>query len=88
LAKQSPSRAVWIDPSTKKRGVYVLWRTVDEWADEIMAWATVYVLPVGEVATLAELTVGDGIKGSPLEGLPPQLQILALKTLEKRKKAK
>ncbi|ESO10011.1 hypothetical protein HELRODRAFT_156379 [Helobdella robusta] len=74
----------WIDKN--KRQCFIMWRTVDEWANLIYKWAS-DTGHTNSVCTLYELTDGDYTKDQEFYGLDKSVLLKALKYLELQKKA-
>ncbi|KAK9819282.1 hypothetical protein WJX81_008499 [Elliptochloris bilobata] len=75
----------WLDAG--QRRCLVLWRPLAGWADAIYGWARGAGLE-DSVTTVDELSSGDEVAGTELEGLPRELVIAALQELEARGKAR
>lgn len=75
----------WLDKT--KRQALVLWRKVPEWAALIHSFVKTYGLG-DSVMVVDELSSGDDVKGSELEGVSREVLIRALKLLEQQGKAK
>lgn len=77
--------AIWLDKA--KRECLVLWKKVDEWARTIYQFAKGFGLS-DAVMTVDELSSGDDVRGSELQGLPRDLLLRALKLLEAQGKVR
>jgi ESCRT-II complex subunit VPS25 len=78
--------AIWLDPKFQ-RSALVLWRSVPEWGDVIYSWA----LDTGlkdSVVTLEELSSGEDVRGTELEGMHREVLVRGLKVLESKGRAK
>lgn len=71
--------ARWLDP--QKQQCIVLWRKVDEWAQVILGWAQAYGV-ADSVMLLEDLSSGDDVRGTELQGLHREVLLAALKVLE------
>eukprot|EP00877_Chromochloris_zofingiensis_P006531 jgi/Chrzof1/2130/Cz11g03200.t1 len=77
--------AKWLDP--QKKQCLILWKKIDEWAQVIADWAHSYGVH-DTVMLLDELSSGDDVTGTELEGLHREVLIQALKLLEDKGKVK
>lgn len=75
----SQGRAAWLDKG--KSRAMVLWKSHAEWADSIYEWARSFGLN-DSVMTIDEVSAGDDVEGTELEGLPREITVPALKILE------
>jgi len=72
-------RAAWLDKDKVRCLIY--WKTPAEWASTIAAWARDCAL-IDSVVTLEELSSGEDVAGTDLEGAPCDILLPALKLLE------
>lgn len=72
-------RAAWLDK--EKNRCLILWKTPKEWAAAIYDWARSFGLN-DSVFTIDDLSAGDEVQGTELEGLPREIIVPALKLLE------
>ncbi|CAL5228624.1 g11789 [Coccomyxa viridis] len=80
----SRGNARWLDKD--RRQCLVLWKKLQEWADTV--YSLVRELGMQEsVMTVDELSSGDEVAGTELEGAPHELLVEALKLLEAQGKA-
>ncbi|GAX78043.1 hypothetical protein CEUSTIGMA_g5485.t1 [Chlamydomonas eustigma] len=77
--------ALWLDASHQK--CLILWKKVQEWASLIHSFAKTYGLS-DFVMSVEELSSGDDVRGTDLQGLHREILIRALKLLESQGKAK
>lgn len=78
-------RGMWLDKG--QRYCLVLWKTLEDWADTIYELAVGYGL-TDDVVILDELSNGDEVAGTELQGVHREVLLRALKLLEGRGKAK
>ncbi|OLL24596.1 Vacuolar protein-sorting-associated protein 25 [Neolecta irregularis DAH-3] len=69
--------------NSKKHGAWVYWRTPEEWADYLANWIDA-TGQKGAVLTMFELSQGELVVGSELEGIEPVILRKALEVLGKR----
>lgn len=75
----------WLDRN--KSSLLVLWRKIPEWADAIARWADTYGMR-DSVVVVDDLSRGDDVRGTELEGLDRNVLMQALKVLEARGKVR
>lgn len=81
----SSGKAQWTDKS--KISCDILWRSVEEWASMIYNWVSQQGMTGGSVCTLYELISGDDTAHQEFHGIPEDLAIRALKSLQIKGKA-
>ncbi|KAI3645465.1 hypothetical protein MP228_008393 [Amoeboaphelidium protococcarum] len=74
-----------IDRSDKISSVFVLWQSVDEWAEYMLQWASVRHMQ-GQILTIYELTQGDETTMEEFYGMEFNLMIMVLQVLERKSK--
>ena len=82
----SKSGHVEWDNEKEKQRCYVMWRTPDEWADQIYAWIEQNGM-TDTVCTLYELHSGDDTSREEFHGIDINVLKKALQSLERRGKA-
>ena len=78
-------RARWLPAGKKAQPlrVLVLWRSVEDWAQELLRWARSVGLQ-GSVESLDEIIDGAASAGTELHGIDRELLVLAIRALESR----
>ena len=69
-----------------RKSARIIWRTAEEWADEISKWAR-STGHGNSVCTLYELTEGEDTEQESFHGLDTSILIEALECLQKRGRA-
>ena len=82
---KSKGNLEWVDKSKKRAHIY--WRSPEEWASLIYAYAKANGMTGGTVCTFYELTEGSDVIGQPFQGLETELLVKSLKSLEAKGKA-
>ncbi|GBF97436.1 hypothetical protein Rsub_09602 [Raphidocelis subcapitata] len=81
----SKGSALWLDP--QKQSCLVLWRKIEEWAQVVAGWASTYGVS-DAVMLVEELSSGDDVRGTELQGLHREVLLRALKLLETQGKVR
>jgi len=81
----SRGHASWLDKDRVR--CLILWKPIPAWANTIADWVQTYGQQ-DAVFSIHELSVGDDVQGSDLEGLPMEILLPALKLLSQRGKAR
>ncbi|KAK9901291.1 hypothetical protein WJX75_004402 [Coccomyxa subellipsoidea] len=76
--------AQWLDKSQQQ--CLILWKKLGEWADVLYSFIRQFGLQ-DSVMTLDELSSGDDVKGTELEGVPNALLLEVIRLLEAQGKA-
>eukprot|EP01065_Artemidia_motanka_P010719 TRINITY_DN15734_c0_g1_i1.p1 TRINITY_DN15734_c0_g1~~TRINITY_DN15734_c0_g1_i1.p1 ORF type:complete len:190 (+),score=63.38 TRINITY_DN15734_c0_g1_i1:53-571(+) len=76
-------QAAWRAKGQQSQGIWVFWRSVQEWGAELHSWAdSIGVL--GTVSTVFELCEGSSSEGAAWEGMPREMLMHVLRDMESR----
>jgi len=82
-----PATPNYLQLDKEKRKCAILWKRVEEWAEELINWARASGYE-SDVLTMDEIVTGGVAKGTELHGMDKDVLRMAVKELEKRGQAR